>query len=156
MARIDNRNLKVKGAKERKVEDHVTGIGKAVIPEPDIAGGDKGVEWEATRAEVHSDTNLEDDKGHGKAIVIRSFDFLANPETFKQQIPTKQELFNAHRIQIEGALFRDDLKVYEDVSPKVIISKNKKYYRIIVAGLPWGMNNAKIPTLSEIANGNHS
>lgn len=154
MARIAKTDRRVKGAKERTVEDHVTNT--AVIKDDAGIIADKGAEWEATGAEVHSDVHLEDDKGTGKAIVIRSFDFLANPETFKRQIPSKQELFNAHKIQIEGALFRDDLKVYEDVAPKVMISKNKRYYRIVVAGLPWGMNNAKIPTLSQIANGNHS
>lgn len=152
MAKLTKQDRKVKGAKERKLEDHITS--QATIKDDAGLLDQKGVEWEATGAEVHSDVHLEDDKGTGKAIVIRSFDFLANPETFKHHTPTKQELFNAHRIQIEGALFADDLKVYEDVSPKVMISKNKKYYRIVVAGLPWGMNKAKIPTLSEIANGN--
>lgn len=145
---------RVKGAKERKVEDHVIGTAKAV--ENDSVNPDKSVEWDVTRAEVHSDTTLEDDKGHGKVIVIRSFDFVANPEAFKHHIPSKQELFSAHRIQIEGAMYRDELKIYEDVSPKVMISKNKRNYRIVVAGLPWGMNHSKIPTLSEIANGTHS
>lgn len=154
MERIAKTDRKVKGAKERKIEDHITA--QAVIKDDAGVLDQKGVEWEATGAEVHSDVHLEDDKGTGKAIVIRSFDFLANPETFKHHTPSKQELFNAHKIQIEGALFADDLKVYEDVAPKVMISKNRKYYRIVVAGLPWGMTRAHIPTLSEIANANHS
>lgn len=142
---------RVKKASERKLEDHVTG--EAVIVENDSIDESKSVQWEATGAEVHSDTNLEDDKGHGKAIVIRSFDFLASPEAFRHHIPSKQELFTAHRIQIEGAMYADELKIYEDVPPKVMISKNKRYYRIVVAGLPWGLDRTKIPTLSEIANG---
>ncbi len=154
MARITKEDRRVKGAKERKIEDHITHQGE-IVDEGGVISEER-VKWEATRAEVHSDVHLEDDKGTGKAIVIRSFDFSANPESFKAHIPTKQELFNAHRIQIEGSLFQDNLKIYEDVAPKVMISKNKKYYRIVVAGLPWGMNNVKIPTLSEIANGNHS
>lgn len=154
MAKLTNEDRRVKGAKERKIEDHITG--QAVIKDDASVVSEEGVEWEATGAEVHSDVHLEDDKGTGKAIVIRSFDFSANPEAFKQHTPSKQELFSAHRIQIEGSLFADDLKIYEDVPPKVMISKNKKFYRIVVAGLPWGMTRAHIPTLSEIANGNHS
>lgn len=114
------------------------------------------VEWEATQGEVHSDIHLEDDKGTGKAVVLRAFDYVASPLAFKHHVPTKQELFSAHQLQIEGALFADDLKIFEEVPPKVLISKNKRYYRIIVAGLPWGMNRSNIPTLSDITNGNHS
>lgn len=142
-----DKDRRVKAAKERKLEDHI--VGKVGITEQTEKGA---VEWEATKGEVHSDVHLEDDKGHGKAIVIRAFDFHANPEAFKAHIPSKQELFNAHKIQIESMLYADELKIYEDVEPRVIISKNKRNYRIVVAGLPWGMSRSHIPTLSQIAN----
>ncbi len=154
MARIAKTDRKVKSAKERKVEDHIVEKATAI----ETKGGDnaKDIEWDITGAEVHSDTNLEDDKGVGKAVVLRFFDFLANPESFRAHTPRKQELFNAHKIQIENTLYGDDMKIFEEVPPKVMISKNKRYYRIVVAGIPWGMNRTNIQTLSEIANGRHS
>ena len=143
-ASVDRR---VRGAKERKLEDHI--VGKVGITEQSL---EKDIQWEATKGEVHSDVRLEDDTGHGKAVIIRAFDFQANPEAFRSHVPSKQELFSAHREQIVGMLYADQLKIYEDVEPRVIISKNKRNYRIVVAGLPWGMSRASIPTLSEIAN----
>lgn len=128
----------------RELEDHV--VEKVGITKDDV-------EWEATEGEVHSDIHLEDDKSTGKAVVLKFFDFAANPEAFKRQLPTKEELFSQHKIQIERMLLSDDLKVFEEVAPKVLISKNKKFYRIIVAGLPWGMNRTDIPTLSQMMNG---
>lgn len=142
---------KDRSVSSRNLEDHV--IGEAKVVEKGGLGLDKDLQWEATQGEVHSDVKLEDDKGTGKAVVLRAFDFAANPEAFKHHVPSKQELFNAHRIQIEHSLMGDGLKIFEEVSPKVIISKNKRYFRIIVAGLPWGMNRSHISTLSQIANG---
>ena len=145
MARISKKDRSVSS---RNLDDHVVAkVG--ITAETDSSK----VEWEATQGEVHSDIKLEDDTGHGKAVVLRAFDFAANPQAFKHHVPTKQELFNNHQIQIEGALYADDLKIFEEVPPKVLISKNKKFYRIIVAGLPWGMSRSQIPTLSQITNG---
>lgn len=146
--------MKNKKHTSRNLEDHIEG--RAVIKD-DAGTIDKdhvGVEWEATQGEVESTTTLEDDKGNGIPIVIRFFEFSANLETFKLYTPTKQELFNSHKEQIAWELKQADLQVYEGFEPKINISKNKKSYRIVVAGLPWGMNRAHIPTLSEIANGN--
>lgn len=140
---------KDRSVSSRNLEDHV--VAQVGITEET---SDSKVEWEATQGEVHSDIKLEDDHGSGKAVVLRAFDFVANPAAFKHHVPTKQELFSAHQIEIEGALYRDDLKIFEEVQPKVLISKNKRNFRIIVAGLPWGMNRSNIPTLSQITNGN--
>jgi len=153
MARIADKDRKVKSAKERKVEDHI--VGKATVKETvDNNGGhqSKDIEWDVTAAEVHSDTTLESDTGYGKAVVLRFFDFLAQREAFRQHTPSKQELFNAHQLQIQSALYLDDLKIYEEVPPKVMISKNRRYYRIVVAALPSGTIHKDIPTLSQIAN----
>lgn len=144
MARVK----KDRSVSSRNIDDHT--VGKMGITEETDKGA---LEWDVTQGEVHSDIKLEDDDGTGKAVILRAFDFVASPTAFKHHVPTKQELFSAHQLQIEGALFADDLKIFEEVQPKVIISKNKKYYRIIVAGLPWGMNRADIPTLSQLTNG---
>ena len=135
----------------RELSDHIVESGQ-VIDEQSIEG-EKDVQYEVSKGEVHSDVHLEDDKGVGKAIVLRHFDFSANPEAFRAQTPSKQTLFNLHKNQIYAHLMSDGLSVFEEVSPKVMISKNKRFYRIIVAGLPFGMNKSHIPTLSEIANG---
>ena len=130
----------------RELEDHV--VAQATIDK--VAGVDP--QYEVTKGEVHSSTNLEDDTGTGKAVMLKFFEFGANPEAFKARIPTGQELFNAHRHQIEYILSQEDLEIYEGFPPKISISKNKKSYRIVVAGLPWGLSRTKIKTLSEIAN----
>lgn len=143
MARVK----KNRSVSSRNLEDHV--VGQVGITEQTDKGA---LEWEATQGEVHSDIKLEDDHSTGKAVVLRAFDYVASPLAFKHHIPTKQELFSAHQLQIEGSLYADELKIFEEVPPKVLISKNKKKYRIIVAGLPWGMNRTEIPTLSQITN----
>lgn len=131
----------------RDIEDHI--VAQATIDKVD--GVDP--QYEVTQGEVHSSTNLEDDKGTGRAVVLKFFEFAANPESFKAQIPTGQELFNVHKPQIEWFLRNEDLEIDESFPPRINISKDKKSYRIVVAGLPWGMSRTHIKTLSEIANG---
>lgn len=145
--------MKNKKHTSRNLEDHIDAKATVIDDAGTIDKEHKGVEWEATQGEVHSSTNLEDDTGTGKAVVLRLFTFAANPQAFMQHTPTKQELFSAHKDQIVQNLYAEDLKVFEEVEPKIQIAKDKKSYRIIVAGLPWGMNRAHIPTLSQIANG---
>lgn len=130
----------------RELEDHV--VAQTTIDKQE--GIDP--QYEVTEGEVHSSTNLEDDKGFGKAVVIRFFNFKANPAAFRAYIPTGQELFNAHRPQIESLLYADELQIMDEFTPRVTIAKNKKSYKIVVAGLPWGMQKTYIPTLSQIAN----
>lgn len=89
-----------------------------------------------SKIETQSKTHLEDDEGTGGTAVVRSFEFSANPEAFRQHTPTRQELFNYHHKQIEIALWADGLKVMPDVAPKVTISKKKDKYRIIVSAKP--------------------
>lgn len=135
----------------RELSDHIVQSGQ-VLDEQSIEG-QSNVQYDVQQGEVHSDVRLEDDKGIGQAVVLRHFDFSANPEAFRAHTPSKQELFNAHKNQIYALLMADQLKVFEEVSPKIILDKKKRGYRIIVAALPFGMNRTHIPTLSEIANG---
>lgn len=109
--------------------------------------------WDVKKGEVHSDTKLEDDKGEGRAVIIRAFDFKANPETFHQHIPTRQELFNAHYKQIEVSLMVDGMKVFDEVAPRVMLSKDKTGYRIMVGALParGHLLHTKPQTLTQIA-----
>lgn len=128
---------------------------KVGITEYDSVDSSTGnVQWNVQQGEVHSSTNLEDDEGSGAAVIIRSFDFKANPQAFHIHVPSKQELFNAHAKQIEVLLWKDGMQVMSDVSPKVMISKNKQNYRIVVGAEPAKGHILSQPTqtLSQITN----
>lgn len=92
--------------------------------------------WHTNEISTESDVHLEDDLGKGDAAIIRMFEFAANPEAFRMQIPTKQELFNHHLKQIEIMLWGDGLKVMDDVDPKVTVNKAKDKYRIFIGAKP--------------------
>src|SRR3990167_3098126 len=102
----------------------------------DVPTGDKNIEWEGEEVQSESTTKLTEDKGTGQAVVIRFFEFGANPEVFKQHKPTSQQLFDSHRKGIEALLWRDGLRPYEGVEPRLMFSKNGKNYRIIVTCVP--------------------
>ena len=130
----------------RKIEDHI-------VEEANVKT-DEGL-LEAKKGEVHSTTRLEDDHGTGKKVIIRSFDFKANPEAFKHQTPSKQQLFDAHAEQIKVFLWKDGYSVMPEVKPRLMLSKNRHYYRILVGAEPrLGEYIAEhAPTLSQIAHG---
>lgn len=110
----------------------------------------KDVQWEGEQIGVESETKLESDLGTGQPIVLRFFDFGANPEVFKQHKPTAQELFNSHRKGIESLLWRDELKPFDGVEPRLMFSKDRKNYRFIIACLPITTLLDKPQTLSEL------
>lgn len=132
--------------------DHV-GETKQIIEENTTGTPVKDILWNANQINTESETHLEDDKGFGQAIVIRTYEFTASPEAFKQHKPSKQELFNSHYQGIEVMLWKDGLKVWPEVLPKVLINKKKTKYRIIVAGIAQkGQTFLEKPkTLAEIA-----
>lgn len=140
---------KNRSIKKRDIEEHV--VDHTKIKQEGVGN------WDATQGEVHSDVALELDKGHGAAAIIRSFDFKANPESFKNP-PTKQELFNAHAAQIAAFLAQDGLKVIPEVNPQVKLSKDRQGYRIVVGASPVrGQTLLERPkTLTQIINGPES
>lgn len=118
-----------------------------------------GHEHETSHVEAKSEkTHLEDDHGEGNAVVIRCFTFafnLEHPEAILERRPTKQDLFNAHIKGIEMALFKDGLKPYVDVAPRITFDSKKLQYNIFVPAVPmkgW-MLNERPQTLTEIAHG---
>lgn len=116
---------------------------------------EKGQEvWAAKTVEAHSDTKLKDDKGEGTPVTIRSFDFAANPEAFREKIPTAQELFNSHLKLIESMLWKDGWAIDPLVPPRLLLSRDKTHYRIFVTAKPAkGYTFKEQPkTLAEIAN----
>lgn len=86
--------------------------------------------------ETASQTHLEDDMGGGGATIIRTFEFGMNPEAFRQYQPTKQELFNSHLKGIELALWKDGLKVMDEVQPKLVVDNKANRYTIFVGAQP--------------------
>lgn len=98
---------------------------------------DKEQNWDdVSKIETQSETVLEDDKGTGKKVVIRVFEFKANQKVFKAHTPSTQELFDYHAEALKVMLWADGLQVMPDVEPRVMISKNKKFYRIYVGAEP--------------------
>ena len=94
------------------------------------------LEWEGEQLQSQSDTKLEEDKGTGKPVILRFFEFGANIDSFKKHKPTAQELFNSHLQGIKSLLWRDGLSFYEDVQPRLIFSKDKTRYRFIIPCIP--------------------
>jgi len=114
----------------------------------------KDIVWQGKDVEVESQTKLEEDTGWGAPVIIRQFMFGVNPEAFNYHPPTKQELFNSHLKGIEIMLWKDGLKVWPDVPPRLIFTKKKDRYTIFVAATPAkGHQLRETPqTLTQIAN----
>lgn len=148
--------MKNKKHTSRELSDHIEG--QAIIK--DDAGAidneHNGVEWEATKGEVHSTTNLEDDLGIGKKVVLRIFNFGANPEMFRLRTPSKQELFDSCSGVLEAELLKDGLWPIKEVVPRLKIWENKKGFTIIVtAEAKFGESiTDRSLTLTDIAHGN--
>lgn len=110
--------------------------------------------WEGEEVTAHSDTKIESDLGIGQAIVIRFFEFAANQDTFKLHKPTAQELFNSHKNGIMAMLWKDGLKPFNEVEPKLMFSKSKKNYRFILTCVPNETLVEKPQTLSQLLTSN--
>ena len=91
-----------------------------------------GHKHEAQSIEVKSDTKLTDDPYEGNIAIIRRFTFGANPQAFKEKLPTKQELFNSHLRGIEIALWRDGMMVHDKVEPQIHFDEKALRYHIFV------------------------
>ena len=124
---------------------------KALEKNADVVKGDD-LKWEGEEIVSESTTKIEDDKGDGRAVVLRFFEFGANVETFKIHKPTAQDLFNSHMKGIESLLWRDGLKPYLEVEPRLQFSKDKTKYRFILAAIPsyGGDLMDKTQTLSQL------
>lgn len=110
----------------------------------------KDIEWEGEHIQANSDTKLEQDTGTGEAVVLRFFDFAANPDSFRMHKPTAQELFDVHRKGIESLLWTDGMRPYQGVEPRLMFSKDKKYYRFAITCIVNDTLVDKTKTLSEL------
>lgn len=121
----------------------------------------KDVNWDAKGIEVSSETNLEQDTGYGKTVIIRNFKFKIDSDVLTKYVvatnsyPDKQMLFNSVLKFIETSLWQDGMKVYPDVEPRVTISDFYTHFDVFVGALPnQGQRVLEKPkTLSEIVNG---
>ena len=129
------------------------------LPTDFIAVKDEtGEKYHAKTVEAESKTKLQDDPGDGEAITLRFFDFAANPEAFKERMPTAQELFQSHLKQIEIELWKDQWQPVIEVEPRLLFAKDKSHYRIVIAAKPskgsFLSYQEKPKTLAELAHGN--
>ncbi len=92
------------------------------------------IHWKGKEMDVESDTHLEDDKGEGKAVIIRKFSFAKNPDIFNTKEPTRQDIFNSHVKGIEVMLWKDGLKIMTDVEPRITF--DEEHYSIFVGAEP--------------------
>lgn len=124
-----------------------------VIEENAVDAPVKDIEWEGEEVYAESETKLTDDHGTGQRVVLRFFDFRANPLTFRQYRPTAQELFSSHRMGMEALLWRDGLVPFHEVEPRLMFSKDQSAYRFVLACIPQAGNTTldATQTLSEIA-----
>ena len=115
-------------------------------------GSYKDIDWEGQEIEFHSDELKGGEEGG--AVVMRFFDYKANPLAFKTHPPTVQQLFNIHSKEIELALWKDGLKPIVEVNPRFMQSKDTKHYRFVVAATPLrGQKVTETPkTLNELLN----
>lgn len=111
--------------------DSITKFGEKVTDHHLLAKG-----AEAQQLEVQSQTHLEDDKGEGKAAIVRCFTFGMNVASFREVQPTKQQLFNHHLKGIEIALWKDGLQILTDVTPRIVFNEKKLTYQIFVGAVP--------------------
>lgn len=117
-----------------------------------ILDGDK---YQVEEVEAKSKTNLEDDKGKGNEVILRFFEYTANPLAFKDHLPSGQELFNAHLKEMEIKLWQDGLKPDSNIEPRLLFSKDKTHYKFVIGcRLGKGQILTQTPvTLTELAHG---
>jgi len=121
-------------------------------------------DWRGQTVQVESETKLDADTGTGPTVILRTFEFRADPITFKNykkkngHLPYAQEIFQSHINGIKAMLWQDGLRPAEEIEPRMILSKNKEKYLIIVGAVPQlGQIILERPkTLMEIANPNET
>jgi hypothetical protein len=136
--------------KSKDLKDHIVESTKASIVEE---SGETNT-YDVNQGEVHGDVQLSEDQGVGKAVIVRTFFFKANPQAFREYTPSKQELFSAHATQIQAQLAEDGLKPMPEISPKLVIGKTKTHYKIIVGAEPMAgqLLHQRPDTLMNLAN----
>lgn len=112
----------------------------------------RDIEWEGEEVTAHSDTRITDDTGTGQEVVLRFFDFAADDAVFRATRPTAQQLFDSHRKGMEDLLWSDGFTPIREIEPRLLFSKDGRYYRFAVPCIPSTGNSLleKTRTLSEL------
>lgn len=107
-----------------------------------------GVDGYEYGADLQTEGSQMIDPALGQTITIRTFEFKMNPDL--KEIPSKQELFNAHARQVSTILWADGLVPLEEVLPKLVINLKNKTYQIFVAAKP-NRSNTFVETPKKIS-----
>lgn len=99
-----------------------------LTPGDGVTVGDTRYEYGAN---LESDKATISDKGEGKIILVRSFQFAFNPLMDGKAVD-KQDLFNVHAKQISTLLWADGLIPLQGESPRVEIDAKKRMYYIFI------------------------
>lgn len=110
--------------KKRDLTQHITGEAQA-IEKSAIDSPVTDIKWDVKQAEVHSDIAFSDDKGDGRPIILRQFDYVLQPGIQK---PTAEDILTEGYLKfLEAQLyFVDELDLVQ--KPKVVI--NDKGFKI--------------------------
>lgn len=135
--------VKSKAHDSRVLEDHIN-------EQFTTTDGEHG--WYGQTVEAISDPLI--DLGTGENILLRVFDFSANPETLKRDKPTKQQLFDSHVKQIDAMLWSDGLAPAREMNPLIQLSKEKEKYRILLwcrakGGVAWADAPRKLQDITK-------
>lgn len=117
-------------------KEEVTDANAPVISNEFIDTTREEGEYRGQTIEVKSDTKLESDTGVGEAVVLRTYEFAANPEFFKNGLPNSQDVFDSHLKGIMAMLWQDGLQPAHEVEPKLIFSKGGDKYLIMIGARP--------------------
>lgn len=129
------KSKKVKAEKPK--EFFIEGLQEITDPNAPVVSNEfidkvDGNEYVGQTIEVKSDTKLESDLGEGAAVILRTFEFGASPLIFKNGMPHPQDIFNSHLNGIMSILWADGLQPAEEIEPRIIFSKDRTKYLIMI------------------------
>ena len=101
----------------------------------DVLDKQTGDAWQGEELTATSKTTIQQEEGHGQPVTLQFFTFDARPfkKIWKENPPTKQELFNKEFNGIEKLLWGKGLKPFTDVEPRLIYARDGNHYTIVVA-----------------------
>lgn len=133
----------------KSIEDHVTQQAHGLIEtDSELTNRKETVPWEVNEVEAESDIHLEEDKGLGRPVILRKFDyFLPN----LPQQPSHAELLEQNLPRIKAMLWKDSLDLI--LEPKIVSNKQGGFTIFATCSPRMGAIMYEQPqTLSEAAN----
>src|SRR3990167_3588088 len=115
-----------------KGKQEITDVNAPIISDEFLDTTREEGDYTGQTIEVHSETKLEQDKGEGHGVVMRTFEFAASPIIFQHGNPNPQDVFNSHLKGIEATLWSDGLEPMVELEPRLIFTTDKSKYLILV------------------------